>query len=1729
MAGIEHEGAESLASLGARVLALLSSTLDAILQLEQLSRFVLEAPYDVVAEEFTRFKLWSGNIGLLHRGHASLDYRLRDAPFVERFVRDLLNDLLVRDVVHGTRPPFEDMSPDSDDDDSWDGNIDDIASEHDSTADVQTELEGRVHEIQSIVDRLFRLSVKIRSPASRIGSSKADTLKDVDLDTGVDVFERFYEMDCQHIREILSSLRQELPSGTEDHGLFLVERLARANKYRRQQFRYWRRHKSKLARHEVKEEPTTSLVSPVAALVTAHTRHLIAASESQPGTHAKTSLPTTATALIQDNIDLEDSRSAASNYSAATSTFSNNTSAAEIQKLEVSSFWSRVTSQPLTVSRDHLFRDLRPYVCTYEDCRESTQLYDNRSDWVKHEDWAHRRIWRCEDHDSDFKSEDECTSHLKSHHGIHPNSKIKSLADSLITAVSSADRHCPFCLAPLSQVRGTPEQHVSRHLERIASFTVPHSTLIDDDDEDLVEGDAVSWKANTARETSTGSLGAFSSSLSQLSHASKPVTSDGENIKQEVPPDMEEQELPPGETLSLSNRDIIHEREETSGFFEDSDDDLQHKSIDPKSSTLDTGGKDLIPEGPPDLDDNSTEPHGVRFLDACRSGSVRLVAEFLGQGDVSGRDAWSALHDAASRRNSPITKMLWDYVHRRYQSFVESYLTGSLPDGGTTDAMDFTMQVLCETGDASSVQFILDYLSIRHQLGQQHFLLAVRLGHEEVVRVFVNHRRFQGSKIAPRALLDACVGGHLKIVDLLLHEGADPNLSIEGRTPLYAAAKSGHVEIVMTLVSQGAIVDTPNNNGETALHAACWTGESDVVEVLLDAKASVNSATSSGSTPIRAAAARGNVDIVVMLIQHGADIDQETGAGRSALCEAADSNRFEMVQMLLEYGADPNKVPSLGRTPLQAASTHGNHELVKALLKRGADVEQQGTLGVTPLYDAVDFQHSAVVKMLLDHGADANATCTGKYEVPLLAACATNNPVILQYLLDGGADYQQTSEKWGSVLELACLAKSEVITKVLLQHSRHLPRDTRFFLDALVIASNHGQVNLISLFTAYDVVPDSKALISAISSGSVESVKVLLDGNADPSAEFRGVSALGQAVFNDLLDIVIELVRRGADINAVTCTPEENTRKTPLSIAQALGHTRIVYILLAEDRSTIFSVKKEQDPQLGESEQRQGHLKPGGTSVDQKLARESSESYDDPTSGVTMHAAARSKISIDVQENLNVGRLSSPREQSEAAMRDRKVYNTDEQKVESKAPNISDTALTPGMAAPSEITRSGFSFRNLFRSSRRESQTVLPQLSSDGPPSPRINEPFKLQDRVGSRSSRRRGSLLPRNEAKITSEDSQSRPSTPDLHERVSYNVHVAQRSQDLALPSPFRGDVNETVEKVLLSVLVTFGITNADPREYTLYIVNGNQEYCLGISDQPLLIFQQLSQGGNSPEFKVRKQASPEVGSVRTVDPLAADGYLSGALASQYPGTWYCLRCGQRDINQNTARCWKCQANRSEFGKTAGEAEYSKDFPAADPAGKRDGKAPTRATKAVLRRKPIGEGMLHAYHYLGHVENNTNLKHLGAESSRTRDPLNIDVSYEESHGYEAQSPMALIVGTNFITKTPRIYPRKVDMEEQARWEDVQGALNASFADLQRTERRHGPKANSMISMRLQRIGNTIEDAQSSVLVHCSRYQFEAVRRLLKETWVKDLLQPAISSGLPRFLLFLSSTIPVAM
>ena len=207
------------------------------------------------------------------------------------------------------------------------------------------------------------------------------------------------------------------------------------------------------------------------------------------------------------------------------------------------------------------------------------------------------------------------------------------------------------------------------------------------------------------------------------------------------------------------------------------------------------------------------------------------------------------------------------------------------------------------------------------------------------------------------ALLRAAGGGHLAVIDVLLHRGAN--------TALAAAT------------------------GATAVSAAVSMRHPQIVERLLDHGADVNQALAGGVTPLMLAAALGLPEMVSRLLAHHADLERTDEYGIGALhcaCiyafQAREQQRvMALIDTLLLSGAEADAASYVGETPLLlllgARAEPGTPcdegivlEAMEYLLNEDVRLDARDARGYTPMHLAAMHGLAQVVQRLLRAGAD---------------------------------------------------------------------------------------------------------------------------------------------------------------------------------------------------------------------------------------------------------------------------------------------------------------------------------------------------------------------------------------------------------------------------------------------------------------------------------------------------------------------------------------------------------------------------------------------------------------------------------------------------------------------------------------------------------------------------------------------------------------------------------------
>ena len=148
-------------------------------------------------------------------------------------------------------------------------------------------------------------------------------------------------------------------------------------------------------------------------------------------------------------------------------------------------------------------------------------------------------------------------------------------------------------------------------------------------------------------------------------------------------------------------------------------------------------------------------------------------------------------------------------------------------------------------------------------------------------------------------LLRAAASGNLNQLTELLSSGSNPN-TLDEHSPLLAACKQGHDEVIIALIIAGSDVEAADKNGNTPMHlASCTVAVPETLRRLYQAGGRLDLRNEGGDTPLLSALKAGRGDLATALIGLGAAIplsneEQELAKSLSQnLNSAEERSQFE--------------------------------------------------------------------------------------------------------------------------------------------------------------------------------------------------------------------------------------------------------------------------------------------------------------------------------------------------------------------------------------------------------------------------------------------------------------------------------------------------------------------------------------------------------------------------------------------------------------------------------------------------------------------------------------------------------------------------------------------------------------------------------------------------------------------------------------------------------------------
>ncbi|XP_061867594.1 histone-lysine N-methyltransferase EHMT1 isoform X3 [Colius striatus] len=244
----------------------------------------------------------------------------------------------------------------------------------------------------------------------------------------------------------------------------------------------------------------------------------------------------------------------------------------------------------------------------------------------------------------------------------------------------------------------------------------------------------------------------------------------------------------------------------------------------------------------------------------------------------------------------------------------------------------------------------------------------------------------------PKQLYFSARQGELQKVLLMLVDGIDPNFKMEHqskRTPLHAAAESGHVDICHMLIQAGANIDTCSEDQRTPLMEAAENNHLETVKYLIKAGALVDPKDAEGSTCLHLAAKKGHYDVVQYLLSNGKmDVNCQDDGGWTPMIWATEYKHIELVKLLLAKGSDINIRDNEENICLHWAAFSGCVDIAEILLAAKCDLHAVNIHGDSPLHIAARENRYECVVLFLSRGSDVTLK-NKEGETPL--QCASLN------------------------------------------------------------------------------------------------------------------------------------------------------------------------------------------------------------------------------------------------------------------------------------------------------------------------------------------------------------------------------------------------------------------------------------------------------------------------------------------------------------------------------------------------------------------------------------------------------------------------------------------------------------------------------------------------------------------------------------------------------------------
>lgn len=386
-------------------------------------------------------------------------------------------------------------------------------------------------------------------------------------------------------------------------------------------------------------------------------------------------------------------------------------------------------------------------------------------------------------------------------------------------------------------------------------------------------------------------------------------------------------------------------------------------------------------------------------------------------------------------------------IEKKYGEIISAAASGN--NLNETDMFGKTPLLLAiDNDDYTGVEILLASGADPNQRDREKNTSPIGLAVDKGNSKIINHLLAKGADGGAELLHSAAAQDNRDLLDLLLGQGSDINLSDEkGKTPLAIACENDNRDLVEYLLKKSANIDQKDNDGNNPLSISLKSKNYKLFNLLVDYGADIYTKNDQGQNILAQSIIKSNSKLFEILLSKDFDLAEKDNNGKTCLYHAIKSLDKNFVVDLLDAGANLHEEYD-GKSAVDIAMGEEAHKIVDVLISRGGTVKNFDVLSAVKRivgdlsskkfsidknrdYNMmINIQGSLDVHKKDESGSNALHYIVSNYNRDLKP--------LLNFVISKGCDINATDKRGATALHHAILSGNSSLARQLITHGANI-------------------------------------------------------------------------------------------------------------------------------------------------------------------------------------------------------------------------------------------------------------------------------------------------------------------------------------------------------------------------------------------------------------------------------------------------------------------------------------------------------------------------------------------------------------------------------------------------------------------------------------------------------------------------------------------------------------------